>query len=82
MENIQKEMGALKEKIEYHNQRYYVLDDPEISDAEYDKLFQRLRHLEKQHPELTFPDSPTRKVGAGPKGGFPTVVTSFSHAQS
>ncbi len=77
MENIQKEMGALKEKIEYHNQRYYILDDPEISDAEYDKLFQQLLHLEKQHPELILPDSPTRKVGAGPKGGFPTVEHRF-----
>lgn len=74
MENIKKEINALKEKIEYHNQRYYVLDDPEISDAVYDKLFQRLLHLEKQHPELDFPDSPTRKVGAGPKGGFLQVT--------
>jgi DNA ligase (NAD+) len=74
MENIRKEIDALKERIEYHNHRYYVLDDPEISDADYDKLFQRLLHLEKQHPELDFPDSPTRKVGAGPKGGFLQVT--------
>ena len=71
---IDKEIETLKEKIEYHNQRYYVLDDPEISDAEYDKLFQRLLHLERQHPELDSPDSPTRKVGAGPKGGFLQVT--------
>ena len=74
MENIRKEINALKEKIEYHNQRYYVLDDPEISDGDYDKLFQRLLELEKQHPELDFPDSPTRKVGGGPKGGFLPVA--------
>jgi len=70
MENIRKEIDALKKRIEYHNQRYYALDDPEISDADYDKLFQRLLELEKQHPELESADSPTRKVGAGPKGGF------------
>ncbi|MBT3260385.1 MAG: hypothetical protein HN366_28665, partial [Deltaproteobacteria bacterium] len=58
MENIRREIDALKEKIEYHNQRYYVLDDPEISDADYDRLFQRLLDLEKQHPELETPDSP------------------------
>ncbi len=70
MENIRKEIDALKKRIEYHNQRYYTLDDPEISDANYDKLFQRLLKLEKQHPELESTGSPTRKVGAGPKGGF------------
>jgi DNA ligase (NAD+) len=70
MENIRKEIDSLKKKIEYHNQRYYALDNPDISDADYDKLFQRLLELEKQHPELEAPDSPTRKVGVGPKGGF------------
>ena len=70
MENIKKEINALREEIRYHNQRYYALDDPEISDANYDKLFQRLLDLEKQHPELISPDSPSRKVGAKPKGGF------------
>jgi len=74
MENIRKEIDALKEKIEYHNQRYYVLDDPEISDADYDRLFQRLLDLEKQHPELETHDSPTRKVGGKPKGGFLPVA--------
>ena len=70
MEKIKKEINALREEIRYHNQRYYALDDPEISDANYDKLFQRLLDLEKQHPELISPDSPSRKVGAKPKGGF------------
>ncbi len=74
MEDIRKEIDTLKEKIEYHNQRYYVLDDPEISDADYDRLFQRLLELEKQHPELETPDSPTRKVGGRPKGGFLPVA--------
>ena len=74
MENSRREIDALKEKIEYHNQRYYVLDDPEISDADYDRLFQRLLDLEKQHPELETSDSPTRKVGGRPKGGFLPVA--------
>ncbi|MBT3259980.1 MAG: NAD-dependent DNA ligase LigA, partial [Deltaproteobacteria bacterium] len=74
MKNIRKEIDTLKEKIEYHNRRYYVLDDPEISDAGYDKLFQRLIELEKQHPELETHDSPTRKVGGRPKGGFLPVA--------
>jgi len=77
MENIRKEIDTLKEKIEYHNQRYYVLDDPEISDADYDRLFQRLLDLEKQHPELETHDSPTRKVGGRPKGGFLPVAHRF-----
>jgi DNA ligase (NAD+) len=74
MENIRKEIDALKEKIEYHNRQYHVLDDPEISDADFDKLFQRLIRLENEHPELESPDSPTRKVGAGPKSGFLPVT--------
>ncbi len=74
MENFRKEIDELRKRIEYHNQRYYVMDDPEISDAEYDRLFQRLVTLEKQHPEWVTPDSPTLKVGGGPKGGFPQVT--------
>ena len=77
-----KEIDELKQKIEYHNQRYYVLDDPEIPDADYDKLFQRLLDLERQHPELASPDSPTRKVGGRPKRRLFTGDPPFSHAQS
>jgi DNA ligase (NAD+) len=55
---------ALREQIRLHNYRYYVLDDPIISDAEYDALMRELRAIEEQHPELVTPDSPTQRVGA------------------
>lgn len=74
MEKLRKEIENLKQKIEYHNHRYYVLDDPEISDADYDRLFRRLVELERQHPELASPDSPTRKVGGKSKSGFSEVA--------
>lgn len=57
------EMKQLREKIEYHSDRYYNLDEPEISDYEYDQLMRRLRELEKEHPEMIEPMSPTQKVG-------------------
>jgi len=74
MENVRKEIDELRKKIEYHNHRYYVMDDPEISDADYDKLFGQLLNLEKQHPELASPDSPTLTVGGSPKTGFSQVT--------
>ncbi len=64
---------SLREKINYHNHRYYVLDDPELSDAAYDRLFRELEDLEKQHPELLSSDSPTQRVGAAPLKTFETV---------
>lgn len=67
------ELLDLRRQIEFHNYRYHVLDDPLISDAEYDKLFQRLVDLEQRHPELASPDSPTQKVGAPPLDRFKTV---------
>ena len=73
MEKIKEEIQELREKIRHHNHRYYVLDDPEISDAEYDRLFQRLTELEKQAPDLVTPDSPTQRVGAGPQAAFSEV---------
>ncbi|MBW2302219.1 MAG: NAD-dependent DNA ligase LigA [Deltaproteobacteria bacterium] len=73
MDEIQKEIKELREKIRYHNYRYYVLDDPEISDAEYDRLFRRLLELEKAHPEWVTPDSPTQRVGAEPQRAFSQV---------
>jgi DNA ligase (NAD+) len=73
MTGVEKEIEALRETIKYHNHRYYVLDDPEISDAEYDRLLRRLFDLEQQHPELSTSDSPTQKVGAGPSETFSEV---------
>ena len=63
----------LKKLINYHNYRYYVLDSPEISDAEYDVLMQQLKKLEEEHPELVTPDSPTQRVGAAPLTAFTTI---------
>ena len=63
-------VGELRDQIEYHNRRYHELDDPEISDAEYDDLVRELRRLEEQHPELVTPDSPTQQVGAAPSALF------------
>jgi len=71
------EIEKLREEIRHHNHRYYSLDDPEISDAEYDKVFRRLLALEQQHPELVTPESPTQKVGARPQKAFSEVKHSL-----
>ena len=71
--SIKKEIEELREKLRYHEYRYHVLDDPEISDAAYDKLLAKLRELETAHPELVTADSPTARVGAPPRAGFQTV---------
>ena len=71
------EILRLRRAIEKHNYQYHVLDDPLISDAEYDSLFRRLLELEKNHPELVTPDSPTQKVGAPPLERFSTVQHSL-----
>jgi DNA ligase (NAD+) len=71
--SIKKEIEKLREKLRHHEYRYYVLDDPEISDAAYDKLMQRLQALEAAYPELVTPDSPTVRVGGTPREGFQTV---------
>ena len=63
----------LREQIRYHNYRYYVLDDPEIPDAEYDRLLRELQALEAEHPELISEDSPTQRVGAAPLAAFGEV---------
>ncbi len=63
----------LRNQINYHNYRYYVLDEPVISDAEYDRLMQELLRLEEAYPELVTPDSPTQRVGAEPLEKFETV---------
>lgn len=67
------EIDALKQSIQEHNYRYHVLDDPVISDAEYDALFQQLKVLESQFPDLVTADSPTQRVGAAPLKAFSEV---------
>src|ERR1700691_1690751 len=67
---IRKKIEALREKIRHHEYRYYVLDDPELSDADFDKRMNELKRLEAQHPELVTPDSPTQRVGGKPREGF------------
>ena len=71
--NIQKEIAELRDKIRYHEHRYYVLDDPEIADVEFDKLMQHLKELEGKHPEFVTPDSPTQRVGGAPASELPKV---------
>ncbi len=63
----------LRREIEHHNYRYYVLDEPDVSDAEYDNLLRELRAIEEAHPDLVTPDSPTQRVGGEPREGFETV---------
>jgi DNA ligase (NAD+) len=63
----------LRDELERHNRLYYVEDRPEITDAEYDRLFQELQRLEEQHPELRTPDSPTQRVGGAPRTELPPV---------
>jgi DNA ligase (NAD+) len=70
---IQERIDALRELLHHHAHRYYVLDQPEIPDAEYDRLFRELQELEAAHPELATPDSPTQRVGAKVLEGFAKV---------
>jgi DNA ligase (NAD+) len=70
---VKQKINKLRELLNYHNHRYYVLDSPEISDAEYDKLMRELKQLEDEHPELTTPDSPTQRIGAAPVTAFGVV---------
>jgi DNA ligase (NAD+) len=72
-EAIKKRAERLREEIEYHNYRYYVLDQPEIPDTEYDRLMKELERLEEQYPELRSPNSPTQRVGAPPLEAFEIV---------
>jgi len=74
LQTIQKRIAELRKELNYHNHRYYVLDSPEISDAEYDKLMQELRQLETDYPQFLTPDSPTQRVGAAPAAAFNVIV--------
>src|SRR3984885_10342193 len=71
--DVGKKIEALREKIRHHEYLYYVVDNPEISDAEFDKLMRQLKGLEAEHPELITADSPTQRVGGKPREGFVKV---------
>ena len=74
MKDVKKELDKLRDEINFHNYRYYVLDSPVISDAEYDKLMRGLEELEAKYPNLITPDSPTQRVGAKPLEAFGTIT--------
>ncbi len=69
-----KEVESLRDQIRHHNFRYHALDDPEIPDAEYDRLMRALQQLETDNPELISADSPTQRVGDAPISAFGTVA--------
>src|SRR5919197_1355849 len=71
--DIREEIEDLRNTIRHHEHLYYVLDQPEISDAEFDALMRRLIELEKQHPQWITPDSPSQRVGGKPREGFVTA---------
>jgi DNA ligase (NAD+) len=71
--DVVKKVEGLRDKIRHHEYRYYVLDNPEISDFDFDKLVEQLKKLETQHPELITPDSPTQRVGGKPREGVVKV---------
>jgi DNA ligase (NAD+) len=73
LERLRKRAEELRQDINYHNYRYYVLDQPVVSDAQYDKLLRELQEIEGAHPELITPDSPTQRVGAKPSEAFGEV---------
>ncbi len=73
LESTQKEIAELRKFLQYHNYRYYILNQPLISDAEWDQSYRRLLELEEKHPELKTPDSPTQRAGAPPADGFEKV---------
>jgi DNA ligase (NAD+) len=71
--DVQKRLDELREEVNHHLHRYHVLDEPEISDADYDRLYDELEALEEEHPDLITPDSPTQRVGAPPSERFRKV---------
>jgi DNA ligase (NAD+) len=64
------QIQALRDELRHHEHLYYVLDAPELTDAQYDALMNRLKKMEAEHPELVTPDSPTQRVGGKPRDGF------------
>jgi DNA ligase (NAD+) len=73
LKDVQARLDELRETVDHHLYRYHVLDDPEISDAEFDRLFDELKALEDEYPDLITPDSPTQRVGAPPSERFQKV---------
>ncbi len=76
MSAISLKIESLRAKLRHHEHQYYVLDAPEITDAEYDAMMRELQALEEAHPELITEDSPTRRVGGKPREGFVKVAHS------
>ena len=70
---VNRRVAELRRELNYHNHRYHVLDDPVISDYDFDRMLQELRQLEAEHPELVTPDSPTHRIGGDPAEGFVQV---------
>jgi DNA ligase (NAD+) len=75
--DAERQLEQLRQQLHYHNYRYYVLDDPQITDAEYDQMMRQLQELEAAFPDLVVPDSPTQRVGARPLTEFGTVLHSL-----
>src|SRR5690625_4682693 len=73
MSDPRQRVDELTDQIERARYRYYILNDPDLTDAAFDELLRELEHLERQHPELAHPDSPTQKVGTPPSPAFTTV---------
>ena len=76
--NLFRQIASLRDRIRHHEERYYVYDDPEISDVEFDQLMRELHHLESEHPDLITSESPTQRVSGRPVDGFASVA----HAES
>src|SRR6202008_4926853 len=71
--DVEQKIEGLRQKIRHHEYLYYVLDNPEITDQEFDRLMQQLKDLETENPSLIAPDSPTQRVGGEPREGFVKV---------
>ena len=71
--SVEERLRQLRDQVRHHEERYYIHNDPEIADAEFDALLKALQHLEDAHPDLITPDSPTQRVAGRPTDGFQTV---------
>ncbi|MCW8942384.1 MAG: NAD-dependent DNA ligase LigA, partial [Gammaproteobacteria bacterium] len=70
---VEKQIEQLREQLRYHSYQYYVLDDPDVPDAEYDRLYNQLLALEEENPHLVTTDSPTQRVGSTPLAAFEQI---------